>query len=113
MTELVLNEPRKSARKKHVSLGRAAYYCPRKLISDANEFKDLNPIVCVLGLGWGHGWYIPCAVLCCPHTSDFMAEAFSVANLVVLDALWRGSEFCRFHEPNTANSQIGRNLSPV
>ena len=113
MTELVLNEPRKSARKKYVSLGRTAYDCPRKLLSDANEFKDLNPIVCVLGLGWGHGSNILCEVLCCPHASDFMADAFSVANFVVLDALWRGCEFCRFHEPNPASSQVGRNLSPV
>ena len=97
----------------YVSLGKASYDCPRKLLSDANEFRDLNPIVCVLGLGWSHGSYILCEVLCCPHASDFMADAFSVANLVVLDALWRGCEFCRFHEPNPASSQIGRNLSPV
>ena len=97
----------------YVSLGGAACNCPKKLLCDASEFRGLNPIVFVLGLGWGHGSYILCEVLCCPHASDFMADAFSVANLVVLEALWSGCEFCRFHGLNIANSQISCKLSPV
>ena len=33
----------------------------------------------------------------CPHASDYAADAFLVANPVVLKALRGGGEFCRFH----------------
>ena len=36
-------------------------------------------------------------VLGCPHASDYPADAFLVANPVVLEALWSGGEFGRFH----------------
>ena len=36
-------------------------------------------------------------VLGCPHASDYTADAFLVANPVVLETLWSGGEFGRFH----------------
>ena len=33
----------------------------------------------------------------CPHASDYAADAFLVANPVVLEALWSSSELGRFH----------------
>ena len=36
-------------------------------------------------------------VLCSPHSSDDAADAFLVADPVVLEALWSGGEFGRSH----------------
>ena len=33
----------------------------------------------------------------CPHASDYTADPFLVANPVVLEALWSGGQFGRFH----------------
>ena len=52
----------------------------------------LNPILRILRLVGAQFTHVLCEVLCCPHASDHLADAFSVANPVVLEALWSGCE---------------------
>ena len=42
-------------------------------------------------------WHVFCEVLGCPHSSDYTADPFLVANSVVLEALWSGGQLGRFH----------------
>ena len=85
--------------KKHAVLVRDAYDCPRQLLTYAFGLRALTPI----------RWVKPCPsggqlrpvlyeVLGCPHASYYAADAFLVANPVVLEALWSGSELGRFHD---------------
>ena len=61
-------------------------------------FRALTPLRWVeLCLGGGQLRHVFYEVLGCPHASDYTADAFLVANPVVLEALWSGSELGRFH----------------
>ena len=84
--------------KKRAYLVRAAYDRPRQLLTYAFGFRALTPTCWVeLCLSGGQLRRVFYEVLCCPHASDYTADAFLVANPVVLKALWSGGESCRFH----------------
>ena len=71
---------------------------PILLLTFAFGFRALTPLRWVeLCLGGGQLRHVFYEVLGCPHASDYTADAFLVANPVVLEALWSGSELCRFH----------------
>ena len=59
-----------------------------------------------------HHSVVLCEVLCCPHAFDLMADAFSVANPVELEALWSGGEFGLgpFHVSISANPTNRRQI---
>ena len=69
-----------------------------KLLSPVFRFSALTPIrwieLCPSG---GQVRPVLYEFLGCPHASDYAADAFLVANPVVLKALRGGGEFCRFH----------------
>ena len=76
----------------------AAYDCPRQLLTYAFGFRALTPLrwveLCPCSGQLRLGLY---EFLGCPHASDYAADTFLVANPVVLEALWSGSELGRFH----------------
>ena len=69
-----------------------------ELLCHVFGFGALTPIrwveLCPSGGQVRHVFY---EVLGCPHASDYTADPFLVANPVVLEALWSGGQFCRFH----------------
>ena len=69
-----------------------------ELLSYAFGFSALTPIrwveLCPSG---GQVRPVLYEFLGCPHASDYAADAFLVANPVVLKALRGGGEFCCFH----------------
>ena len=71
---------------------------PLELHSHAFGFRASTPFrwveLCPSGGQLRHVFY---EVLGCPHASDYTADPFLVANPVVLEALWSGGQFGRFH----------------
>ena len=69
-----------------------------ELLSLVFGFSALTPIrwveLCPSG---GQVMPVLYEFLGCPHASDYAADAFLVANPVVLKALWSGGEFGCFH----------------
>ena len=83
-----------------------------ELLSHVFGFSALNPIVRVLRPFGCHHSVVLHEVLCCPHAFDLMADAFSVANPVELEALWSGGEFGlgSFHASISANPTNRRQI---
>ena len=70
----------------------------QELLSHVFGFRALTPIRWVeLCPSSGQLRPVLYEFLGCPHASDYAADAFLVANPVVLEALRGGGEFCRFH----------------
>ena len=78
---------------------------PPRLHSHVFALSALNPIVRVLRPFGCHHSVVLHEVFCCPHAFDLMADAFSVANPVKLEALWSCGEFGLgpFHVSISAN----------
>ena len=71
---------------------------PPELLCHVFRFRALTPFRWVEPCpGGGQLRYVFYEVLGCPHASDYTADAFLVANPVVLEALRGGSELGRFH----------------
>ena len=69
-----------------------------ELLCHVFGFRALTPFrwveLCPSGGQLRHVFY---EVLGCPHASDYTADPLLVANPVVLEALWSGGQFGRFH----------------
>ena len=83
-----------------------------ELLSHVFAFSALNPTVRVLRPFGCHHSVVLHEVLCCPHAFDLMADAFSVANPVELEALWCCGEFGLgpFHVSISANPTNRRQI---
>ena len=83
-----------------------------ELLSQVFGFSALNPFVGLLRPFGCHHSVLLYEVLCCPHAFDLMADTFSVANPVELEALWCCGEFGLgpFHASISANPTNSRQI---